>query len=198
MQASKLTGKHMRIFVHLQSKLTTCTHARMRACAQALCFMATWTNRRVCLWTTCHTLAGWRHSVVVSDKGQLYTFGWSKYGQLGHGDHGWVAVAHLPCRTVSHNSVLRRFYAAQLTSVRVQPAAAAPPWRLISSRPSPWARMLHMCKGVPLLICKGVLAACVQGCGCFTHARTRMLHTCKDADAECVQWRTATELTLGA
>jgi len=31
--------------------------------------------------------------VVVSDKGQMYTFGWSKYGQLGHGDNGWVASA---------------------------------------------------------------------------------------------------------
>jgi alpha-tubulin suppressor-like RCC1 family protein len=30
---------------------------------------------------------GWRHSVAVSDAGRLYTFGWSKYGQLGHGDN---------------------------------------------------------------------------------------------------------------
>lgn len=30
---------------------------------------------------------GWRHSAVVTDAGQVYTFGWSKYGQLGHGDH---------------------------------------------------------------------------------------------------------------
>lgn len=29
---------------------------------------------------------GWRHSAAVSDNGRLYTFGWSKYGQLGHGD----------------------------------------------------------------------------------------------------------------
>uniref|UniRef100_A0A7S0RRV6 RCC1-like domain-containing protein n=1 Tax=Chlamydomonas leiostraca TaxID=1034604 RepID=A0A7S0RRV6_9CHLO len=29
---------------------------------------------------------GWRHSVVVTDAGLLYSFGWSKYGQLGHGD----------------------------------------------------------------------------------------------------------------
>lgn len=29
---------------------------------------------------------GWRHSVAVSDSGHLYTFGWSAYGQLGHGN----------------------------------------------------------------------------------------------------------------
>ena len=29
---------------------------------------------------------GWRHSVTVSSSGALYTYGWSKYGQLGHGD----------------------------------------------------------------------------------------------------------------
>ena len=29
---------------------------------------------------------GWRHSVTVSSSGGLYTYGWSKYGQLGHGD----------------------------------------------------------------------------------------------------------------
>ncbi|CAM6119340.1 unnamed protein product [Calypogeia fissa] len=30
---------------------------------------------------------GWRHTIAVSDSGNLYTFGWSKYGQLGHGDY---------------------------------------------------------------------------------------------------------------
>jgi alpha-tubulin suppressor-like RCC1 family protein len=29
---------------------------------------------------------GWRHTIVVSDSGSIFTFGWSKYGQLGHGD----------------------------------------------------------------------------------------------------------------
>ncbi|KAG1657956.1 hypothetical protein FOA52_004727 [Chlamydomonas sp. UWO 241] len=29
---------------------------------------------------------GWRHSVAVGGDGRIYTFGWSKYGQLGHGD----------------------------------------------------------------------------------------------------------------
>ena len=29
---------------------------------------------------------GWRHTVVVDVDGAVFTFGWSKYGQLGHGD----------------------------------------------------------------------------------------------------------------
>ncbi|CAI5507255.1 unnamed protein product [Closterium sp. Naga37s-1] len=29
---------------------------------------------------------GWRHTIVVNGDGRLFTFGWSKYGQLGHGD----------------------------------------------------------------------------------------------------------------
>ena len=29
---------------------------------------------------------GWRHSLALTCDGRLYTFGWSKYGQLGHGD----------------------------------------------------------------------------------------------------------------
>ena len=30
---------------------------------------------------------GWRHSMVIDRSGTLYTCGWSKYGQLGHGDY---------------------------------------------------------------------------------------------------------------
>jgi hypothetical protein len=29
---------------------------------------------------------GWRHSAAVDQQGRVYTCGWSKYGQLGHGD----------------------------------------------------------------------------------------------------------------
>ncbi|CAI5966293.1 unnamed protein product, partial [Closterium sp. NIES-65] len=29
---------------------------------------------------------GWRHTIAVNGEGRLLTFGWSKYGQLGHGD----------------------------------------------------------------------------------------------------------------
>ena len=29
---------------------------------------------------------GWRHTISVSSSGGLYTYGWSKYGQLRHGD----------------------------------------------------------------------------------------------------------------
>jgi len=30
---------------------------------------------------------GWRHSIAVTDKAKLYTFGWGKFGQIGHGDN---------------------------------------------------------------------------------------------------------------
>ena len=30
--------------------------------------------------------SGWRHSMCVDSTGVVYSFGWSKYGQLGHGD----------------------------------------------------------------------------------------------------------------
>ncbi|KAK8472662.1 hypothetical protein PHAVU_002G274700 [Phaseolus vulgaris] len=29
---------------------------------------------------------GWRHTICVSSSGGLYSYGWGKYGQLGHGD----------------------------------------------------------------------------------------------------------------
>eukprot|EP00850_Spirogloea_muscicola_P008974 SM000049S16745 [mRNA] locus=s49:427660:430897:- [translate_table: standard] len=29
---------------------------------------------------------GWRHTIAVASSGAIYTYGWSKYGQLGHGD----------------------------------------------------------------------------------------------------------------
>ena len=32
-------------------------------------------------------ICGWRHSAALTDQGRLWTFGWSKYGQLGHGDN---------------------------------------------------------------------------------------------------------------
>ena len=35
---------------------------------------------------------GWRHSMVVDDCGKLYSCGWSKYGQLGHGDFDTLTV----------------------------------------------------------------------------------------------------------
>ncbi|KAE8673942.1 Ultraviolet-B receptor UVR8 [Hibiscus syriacus] len=37
---------------------------------------------------------GWRHTISVSDAGELYTFGWSKYGQLGHGNFEDHLVPH--------------------------------------------------------------------------------------------------------
>jgi alpha-tubulin suppressor-like RCC1 family protein len=29
---------------------------------------------------------GWRHSAAVADNGRVFSWGWSKYGQLGVGD----------------------------------------------------------------------------------------------------------------
>lgn len=29
---------------------------------------------------------GWRHSAAVTDNGRVFSWGWSKYGQLGVGD----------------------------------------------------------------------------------------------------------------
>lgn len=37
---------------------------------------------------------GWRHTIAVANSGNLYTFGWSKYGQLGHGDFEDHLVPH--------------------------------------------------------------------------------------------------------
>eukprot|EP00246_Nothoceros_aenigmaticus_P002684 TRINITY_DN13533_c0_g1_i1.p1 TRINITY_DN13533_c0_g1~~TRINITY_DN13533_c0_g1_i1.p1 ORF type:complete len:452 (-),score=54.98 TRINITY_DN13533_c0_g1_i1:408-1763(-) len=37
---------------------------------------------------------GWRHTIAVAESGRVYTFGWSKYGQLGHGDHEDHLVPH--------------------------------------------------------------------------------------------------------
>ena len=31
---------------------------------------------------------GWRHSGAIDEDGALYTWGWGRYGQLGHGDDG--------------------------------------------------------------------------------------------------------------
>ena len=40
---------------------------------------------------------GWRHSIAADSNGTVYTFGWSKYGQLGHGDTRWAA--HSTCQS---------------------------------------------------------------------------------------------------
>jgi alpha-tubulin suppressor-like RCC1 family protein len=37
---------------------------------------------------------GWRHTISVSESGKLFTFGWSKYGQLGHGDFQDHLIPH--------------------------------------------------------------------------------------------------------
>ncbi|KAJ7294853.1 hypothetical protein O6H91_Y228200 [Diphasiastrum complanatum] len=37
---------------------------------------------------------GWRHTITVSGSGSLYTYGWSKYGQLGQGDYNDHLLPH--------------------------------------------------------------------------------------------------------
>ncbi|KAJ4951449.1 hypothetical protein NE237_028281 [Protea cynaroides] len=37
---------------------------------------------------------GWRHTISVSSSGGLYSYGWSKYGQLGHGDFEDHLIPH--------------------------------------------------------------------------------------------------------
>ena len=37
---------------------------------------------------------GWRHTIAVGKSGNIYSFGWSKYGQLGHGDFADHLVPH--------------------------------------------------------------------------------------------------------
>eukprot|EP00897_Mesotaenium_endlicherianum_P004127 jgi/Mesen1/3742/ME000204S03010 len=44
--------------------------------------------------TTKMVACGWRHTIAVAESGTLYTFGWSKYGQLGHGDNEDHLVPH--------------------------------------------------------------------------------------------------------
>lgn len=40
---------------------------------------------------------GWRHSVIVDDTGQIWTFGWSRYGQLGHGANTYAPACLSLC-----------------------------------------------------------------------------------------------------
>lgn len=42
---------------------------------------------------------GWRHSIAIDRSGAVYSWGWSKYGQLGHGDQLYV-----------HCSLIRKLY----------------------------------------------------------------------------------------
>ena len=55
---------------------------------------------------------GWRHTIAVSYSGALYTYGWSKYGQLGHGDLEDHLVPH-KLEALS-NSVISQVYLARL------------------------------------------------------------------------------------
>lgn len=35
---------------------------------------------------------GWRHTLAIDESGSVFSWGWSKYGQLGHGDHRYVCI----------------------------------------------------------------------------------------------------------
>ncbi|KAL9263569.1 Ultraviolet-B receptor UVR8-like protein [Drosera capensis] len=71
---------------------------------------------------------GWRHTIAVSTSGDLYTYGWSKYGQLGHGDfedhlvpHKLEALSGHPISQVTWCSFV------QCVLVPVQPSNASVP-----------------------------------------------------------------------
>ncbi|KAK3035268.1 hypothetical protein RJ639_034705 [Escallonia herrerae] len=48
---------------------------------------------------------GWRHTISVSSSGGLYTYGWSKYGQLGHGDFEDHLIPHKLEALHSHHRI---------------------------------------------------------------------------------------------
>ena len=60
---------------------------------------------------------GWRHSIVADSEGVVYTFGWCKYGQLGHGDT-WCA-SQWPCMHAHTCLLLPPPLRRQLTSKSV-------------------------------------------------------------------------------
>jgi hypothetical protein len=41
-----------------------------------------------------HVACGWHHTNLVSDSNKLFTFEWSKYSQLGHGDFQGHLIPH--------------------------------------------------------------------------------------------------------
>lgn len=68
---------------------------------------------------------GWRHTIAVSDSGALFTFGWSKYGQLGHGNFQDHVVPH-QVEALKNNKI---------QVVRCLHSLLACPYREILSRP---------------------------------------------------------------
>ena len=64
---------------------------------------------------------GWRHSIAADSNGTVYTFGWSKYGQLGHGDTWWAApfTAHVkPCwLSMTHSQYQEKSHSVPSISV---------------------------------------------------------------------------------
>lgn len=55
---------------------------------------------------------GWRHTITVSSSGSLYTYGWSKYGQLGHGDLEDHLVPH-QVEALKHNCISQVLFHVQ-------------------------------------------------------------------------------------
>lgn len=57
---------------------------------------------------------GWRHTISVSSSGSLYTYGWSKYGQLGHGDFEDHLIPH-KLESLGGNSISQVSYLSAIT-----------------------------------------------------------------------------------
>ncbi|CAI5929995.1 unnamed protein product [Closterium sp. NIES-65] len=70
---------------------------------------------------------GWRHTIAVNGEGRLLTFGWSKYGQLGHGDF----QDHLTPSPVPAMQDKR------IVQVRAQPCIVQPPADRLTALRSP-------------------------------------------------------------
>ena len=58
--------------------------------------------------------SGWRHSMCVDSNGLVYSFGWSKYGQLGHGNCRRAGPAQPP-----QSGADRLFAAAPMCRCRI-------------------------------------------------------------------------------
>ena len=73
------TSQYLHIFIDFKS-IFFLRHSNLFVCYLLLILSKLQDEKMVMV------ACGWRHTISVSFAGALYTYGWSKYGQLGHGD----------------------------------------------------------------------------------------------------------------